>query len=132
MFLSEWQPAGDNVDGQEVDIADKVEPVNDNFDQNRVHEGWGSNKWKQGDYKMTWLPEFTWDKSFLTEIPNDADNFFFFFLSDWGYFRKPCKWNKQVCRNFSPKEERYFPTTFNVQTINRMAFHWKIWKYSLP
>ena len=61
-------------------MADKVEPVNDNDDWNYVPEGWDSNKWKQDDCNITWLPEFTFDKSFLTDIPGDADDFFFFFL----------------------------------------------------
>ena len=108
MFLSEWQPAGDNVDGQEVDIADKEEPVNGNFDQNRVHEGWGSNKWKQGDYKMTWLPEFTWDKSFLTEIPNDADKFFFFFLTE-GILQSLVNETNKYAETFLPKKKDTFP-----------------------
>ena len=51
-------------------------------DQNRVPEGWDSNKWKQGDCNMIWLPEFTRDKSFLTDIPNEADELFFFVISD--------------------------------------------------
>ena len=52
-------------------------------DQNPVFEGWDSNKWKQGDCNMISLPEFTRDKSFLTDIPNEADEYFFsLFLTD--------------------------------------------------
>ena len=73
-------------------MADKVEPVSDNDDWNYVPEGWDSNKWKQGDCNITWLPEFIIDKSFLTDIPDDADEFFFFAFSESGCFTKPCKW----------------------------------------
>ena len=66
-----YHPPDNNVDGQDLDMADE----GDN-DQNRVPEGWASNKWKQGDCNMIWLPEFTRDKSFLTDIPNEADELF--------------------------------------------------------
>ena len=72
-----YHPPDNNVDGQDLDMADE----GDN-DQNRVPEGWASNKWKQGDCNMIWLPEFTRDKSFLTDIPNEADELFFFVISD--------------------------------------------------
>ena len=72
-----YHPPDNNVDGQDLDMADE----GDN-DQNRVPEGWASNKWKQGDCNMIWLPESTRDKSFLTAIPNEADELFFFVISD--------------------------------------------------
>ena len=85
-------------------MADKVEPVSDNDDWNYVPEGWDSNKWKQGDCNITWLPEFTIDKSFLTDIPDDADEFFFFLLF----------LNQDVLQSL----------------VNE--FCWKVWQYSLP
>ena len=84
-------------------MADKVEPVSDNDDWNYVPEGWDSNKWKQGDCNITWLPEFTIDKSFLTDIPDDADEFFFLLFL-----------NQDVLQSL----------------LNE--FCWKVWQYSLP
>ena len=73
-------PADNNVDGQDLDMAEERQPLNDNNDGSRVPEGWESNKRKQGDCNMTWLPEFTSDKSFLTDIPNDANELYIFLL----------------------------------------------------
>ena len=73
-------PADNNVDRQDLDMADEEEPVNDNNDQNCLPEGLDSNKWKQGDCNMAWLPEFSFDKSFLTDIPDDADELYFLIL----------------------------------------------------
>ena len=73
-------PADNNVDRQDLDMDDEVEPVNDNNDQNCLPEGLDSNKWKQGDRNMAWLPEFTFDKSFLMDIPDDADELYFLML----------------------------------------------------
>ena len=70
-----YHPPDNTADGQDLDMADE----GDN-DQNPVFEGWDSNKWKQGDCNMIWLPEFTRDKSFLTDIPNEADELYFFSL----------------------------------------------------
>ena len=72
-------PAHNNVDGQDLHMADEEDRVNDNNNRNRVPEGWDSNKWKQGDCNMTWLADFTRDKSVFTGFPDDADELFLFF-----------------------------------------------------
>ena len=49
-----------------------------------VPPGWDDNNWVDGDVKLDWLPEFTEEKLFLVDIPDEADELYFFklFISD--------------------------------------------------
>ena len=111
-------PADNNVDGQELDWMTK-ESLSMVITTESVHLKDRISISGNKDCNMTWLTEFTRDKGFPTDIPNEADELYFFVISDWECFTKLCKWNRQACRNLSHNRERYFATTFKIQTMER-------------
>ena len=70
-------PADNNVDGQELAMDDK-ENLSMVITTESVHLKDGISISGNKDCNTTWLPEFTCDKGFPTDIPNEADELYFF------------------------------------------------------
>ena len=122
------QSADNNVDGQNVDMADEGEHVMIMTTETvYLKDGTAISGNK---VIVTWLgcQNLLLIRVFLQTFPMMLMDCIYFVISDWGCFTKPCKLNKQVCRNFSHKEERYFVTTFKIQTIERQ-WHFTEWNF---
>ena len=114
-------------------MADKKDPVNDNNDRNRVSEGWTAIS---GNKEIvTWLRcQNLLDKIvFLQIFPIMLMNYFFFRYFWLKMFYKVLYMKQTSMQKlFSQRRKMLCP---NIQDFNNgktMAFHWKIWKYSLP